>query len=127
MSFSAPRGITRIEGRPLGQRDAGLLLRPGPNGPAFLATKDFDVVYSYNAAESYSPAASVLADRFAGGPGILTPWPTNDPGSRVPGGENCRRCSSSAATTSASRTGRSVSARRPRRRTPTSSRRTACR
>ncbi len=43
-------------------------------------TRNFDVVYSYNAAESYSLAACVLADRLAGGPGILTPWPTDDPG-----------------------------------------------
>ena len=43
-------------------------------------TRNFDVVYSYNAAESYSLAACVLADRLAGGPGIVTPWPTDDPG-----------------------------------------------
>ena len=56
----------------------------GPAGPAFLVTRNFDVVYSYNAAESYSLAACVLADRLAGGAGIVTPWPTDDPGlSRV--------------------------------------------
>jgi lytic murein transglycosylase len=80
MSFWASRGIVRADGRPLGDGDAGLLLPAGPNGPAFLVTKNFDVVYSYNAAESYSLAAGVLADRLAGGPGIVTPWPTDDPG-----------------------------------------------
>jgi lytic murein transglycosylase len=80
MSFWASHGITRIDGRPLGEGDAGLLLPAGSNGPAFLVTKNFDVVYSYNAAESYSLAACVLADRLAGGPGITTPWPTEDPG-----------------------------------------------
>jgi lytic murein transglycosylase len=80
MSFWASRGITRIDGRPLGEGEAGLLLPAGPNGPAFLVTHNFDVVYSYNAAESYSLAAGVLADRLAGGPGIQTPWPTDDPG-----------------------------------------------
>ncbi len=80
MSAWAARGITRIDGRPLGESEAGLLLPAGPNGPAFLVTKNFDVVYSYNAAESYSLAACVLADRLAGGPGIVTPWPTDDPG-----------------------------------------------
>jgi lytic murein transglycosylase len=80
MSAWAARGITRIDGRPLGEGEAGLLLPAGPDGPAFLVTHNFDVVYSYNAAESYSLAACVLADRLAGGAGIRTPWPTDDPG-----------------------------------------------
>jgi lytic murein transglycosylase len=80
MSAWSARGITRIDGRPLGSGEAGLLLPAGPAGPAFLVTHNFDVVYSYNAAESYSLAACVLADRLAGGPGIVTPWPTDDPG-----------------------------------------------
>ena len=53
---------------------------PARDGPAFLVTHNFDVVYSYNAAESYSLAACVLADRLAGGQGIVAPWPTDDPG-----------------------------------------------
>jgi lytic murein transglycosylase len=80
MSAWAARGITRIDGRPLGEGEAGLLLPAGADGPAFLVTRNFDVVYSYNAAESYSLAACVLADRLAGGQGIVTPWPTDDPG-----------------------------------------------
>ena len=84
MSAWAARGLTRVDGRPLGEGEAGLLLPAGAAGPAFLVTHNFDVVYSYNAAESYSLAACVLADRLAGGPGIVTPWPTDDPGlSRV--------------------------------------------
>src|SRR5271167_4602421 len=80
MSAWEARGIARIDGRPLGEGEAGLLLPAGRDGPAFLVTRNFDVVYSYNAAESYSLAACVLADRLAGGPGIVTPWPTDDPG-----------------------------------------------
>ena len=84
MSAWAARGITRIDGRPLGEGEAGLLLPAGRDGPAFLVTKNFDVVYSYNAAESYSLAACILADRLAGGHGVVAPWPTDDPGlSRV--------------------------------------------
>jgi lytic murein transglycosylase len=79
MSFWASRGLTRIDGRPLGEGDAGLLLPAGREGPAFLVTRNFDVVYSYNAAESYTLAACVLADRLSGGRGIVTPWPTDDP------------------------------------------------
>ncbi len=80
MSAWAARGLVRIDGRPLGGGKAGLLLPAGPRGPAFLVTHNFDVVYSYNAAESYSLAACVLADRLAGGPGVVAPWPTDDPG-----------------------------------------------
>ena len=79
MSFWAARGLTRIDGRPLGGGDAALLLPAGRDGPAFLVTRNFDAVYSYNAAESYTLAACVLADRLAGGRGIVTPWPTDDP------------------------------------------------
>ena len=80
MSAWAARGIVRIDGRPLGEGEAGLLLPAGADGPAFLVTHNFDVVFSYNAAESYSLAACVLADRLAGGQGIVAPWPTDDPG-----------------------------------------------
>jgi lytic murein transglycosylase len=79
MSFWASHGLARIDGRSLGEGDAALLLPAGRQGPAFLVTRNFDVVYSYNAAESYTLAACVLADRLGGGQGILTPWPTDDP------------------------------------------------
>jgi lytic murein transglycosylase len=79
MSFWTSRGLTRIDGRPLGGGDAGLLLPAGREGPAFLVTRNFDAVYSYNAAESYTLAACVLADRLSGGRGIVAAWPTDDP------------------------------------------------
>ena len=79
MSFWASHGLARIDGRSLGEGDAALLLPAGREGPAFLVTRNFDVVYSYNAAESYTLAACVLADRLGGGQGIVTPWPTDDP------------------------------------------------
>jgi lytic murein transglycosylase len=79
MSFWTAKGLTRIDGRPLGGGDAALLLPAGRDGPAFLVTRNFDVVYSYNAAESYTLAACVLADKLAGGRGIVAPWPTDDP------------------------------------------------
>ena len=80
MSTWAARGITRIDGRPLGEGTAGLLLPAGPRGPAFLVTKNFDAIYGYNAAESYALAISLLSDRLRGLPSVETPWPTNDPG-----------------------------------------------
>jgi lytic murein transglycosylase len=80
MSAWAARGIARLDGKPLGDGEAGLLLPAGPQGPAFLVTHNFDVIFTYNAAESYTLAIAILAQRLAGGPDILTPWPTDDPG-----------------------------------------------
>ena len=80
MSTWAARGITRINGGPLGEGTAGLLLPAGPNGPAFLVTRNFDAIYGYNAAESYALAIALLSDRLAGKMGLQTPWPTDDPG-----------------------------------------------
>src|SRR5215207_3254392 len=73
-------GFTRVDGRALsGEYAAGLLMPAGANGPAFLVTKNFDALYSYNAAESYGLAIAILSDRLRGGAGIQTPWPTDDP------------------------------------------------
>jgi lytic murein transglycosylase len=80
MSYWEGRGITRVDGRPFGDGTAGLLLPAGAEGPAFLVTHNFDVIYSYNAAESYTLAIAILSQRLADGRGIVTPWPTDDPG-----------------------------------------------
>jgi lytic murein transglycosylase len=80
MAAWAARGITRIDGSPLrGGPSAGLLLPAGPQGPAFLVTKNFDAIYSYNAAESYALAIALLSDRLRGRGGLVASWPTNDP------------------------------------------------
>lgn len=59
---------------------AGLLLPAGRSGPAFLVFKNFDVIYSYNAAESYALAIAHLSDRLRGAGSFVTPWPTDDLG-----------------------------------------------
>lgn len=59
---------------------AALLLPAGREGPALLVFRNYDAIYSYNAAESYALAIATLADRLRGGPGLRTPWPTDDPG-----------------------------------------------
>jgi lytic murein transglycosylase len=76
----AKHGVKRLDGQPLGQGAAALLLPAGRNGPAFLVTRNFDAIYSYNAAESYALAIAVLSDRLRGRPGVQTAWPTDDPG-----------------------------------------------
>jgi lytic murein transglycosylase len=81
MSAWGARGITRIDGASLrGKTEAGLFLPAGRQGPAFLVTRNFDAIYSYNAAESYALAIGLLSDRLRGRGPIVTPWPTNDPG-----------------------------------------------
>jgi lytic murein transglycosylase len=76
----AARGITRIDGKPLSGGSAALIIPAGNDGPAFLVTRNFDALYTYNNAISYALAIAVLSDRLRGGQGIVTPWPTDDPG-----------------------------------------------
>ena len=75
-------GVTRIDGTPVLPADtqAGVLLPAGAKGPAFLVFRNFDAIYSYNAAESYALAIATLSDRLRGGAALVTPWPTDDPG-----------------------------------------------
>lgn len=82
MSSWARQGVTRADGQPLpaGDTPAGLLLPAGRNGPAFLVTRNFDALYSYNAAESYALAIAHLSDRLRGGGPLAQAWPTDDPG-----------------------------------------------
>lgn len=74
-------GIRRIDGTALpATGTAALLLPAGPSGPAFLVLRNFDVIYAYNAAESYTLAIAHLADRLGGAGAFHTAWPTDDPG-----------------------------------------------
>lgn len=78
-SWSA-RGIVKYDGSALsGSGNAGLLMPAGRNGPAFLVFKNYDAAYSYNGADSYALAISLLSDRIRGRPGIQAEWPTDDP------------------------------------------------
>jgi lytic murein transglycosylase len=82
MSEWSARGLRRADGSPLpsGVGNAGLMTPAGAEGPAFLVLRNFDAIYSYNAAESYGLAIAHLADRLRGGGPFATPWPTDDPG-----------------------------------------------
>lgn len=82
MSAWAARGIKRADGRalPAGETPAALLLPAGADGPAFIVTRNFDALYSYNAAESYALAIAHLSDRLRGGMPFVKAWPTDDPG-----------------------------------------------
>lgn len=80
------QGVVRADGSPLIQGNlsqssqAGLLAPAGPNGPVFLVFKNFDAIYSYNAAESYALAIAHLSDRLQGKGSFTATWPTDDPG-----------------------------------------------
>lgn len=80
------RGLTRADGSAIIQGNlsdsaqAGLMSPAGANGPLFLVFKNFDAIYSYNAAESYALAIAHLSDRLQGGKGFVASWPTDDAG-----------------------------------------------
>lgn len=80
------RGLRRSGGGALvdsatpAERSAGLLLPAGVEGPAFLVFRNFEALYSYNAAESYALAIAHLADRIRGAEGFERAWPTDDAG-----------------------------------------------
>ncbi|MBW8367984.1 MAG: lytic murein transglycosylase, partial [Arenimonas sp.] len=76
------RGARPADGRALASSEVptALLLPAGKDGPAFLVHKNFDAIYSYNAAESYALAIAHLSDRLRGGGPLVAAWPTDDPG-----------------------------------------------
>ena len=82
MSDWTVRGVKREDGSALPTKlgSAGLMTPAGATGPAFLVLRNFDAIYSYNAAESYGLAIAHLSDRLRGAGPFSTPWPTDDPG-----------------------------------------------
>ena len=83
---TARAGVTALDGSALAPANlpadarAALLLPAGNKGPALLVFRNYDAIYSYNAAESYALAIATLADQLRGGAGLATAWPTDDPG-----------------------------------------------
>jgi len=74
-------GIEAVDGKALtGNGPARLLLPAGTGGPAFLAFRNFEAIYAYNAADSYALAIAHLSDRLRGAGPFRTAWPTDDPG-----------------------------------------------
>jgi lytic murein transglycosylase len=74
----AARGITRLDGSAPTGGNAGLVY-PARGGPGFLVFKNYDAAFSYNGADSYALAISLLSDRLRGRPGVQQAWPTDDP------------------------------------------------
>ncbi|MDR1662622.1 MAG: lytic murein transglycosylase [Azoarcus sp.] len=82
MSSWIARGVKLADGGalPASGPDRALLLPAGAAGPAFLVGRNFNVIYAYNAAESYALAIAHLSDRLRGGGEFRVSWPTDDPG-----------------------------------------------
>ncbi len=75
-------GFKRPGGKKYGDvaDNAVLKLLAGPQGPAFLMTKNFYMLKRYNNSDYYALAVGLLADRLAGGGGLVGSWP-RPPGS----------------------------------------------
>jgi len=77
------KGVRRADGLPWTATDAaqpaGLILPAGAAGPAFLALPNHFAIRTYNNSTSYALGIGLLADRFAGGGPLVTPWPQETP------------------------------------------------
>lgn len=77
------KGVRRADGLPWTPQDAAspamLILPSGAAGPAFLALPNHFAIRTYNNSTSYALGIGLLADRFAGGGPLVTPWPVETP------------------------------------------------
>jgi len=71
LGFERPNG----KGFKSGKDRAVLKMPGGPNGPAFLMTKNFFVIKNYNNSDSYALGVGTLADQIAGYNGVSQSWP----------------------------------------------------
>ncbi len=72
-------GVTAIGGESFsGGSEAEMWLPAGKNGPAFLLTKNFDVIRVYNNSSNYAMGVALLAKRMAGGSDIVQSWPRHE-------------------------------------------------
>ncbi len=81
LSTWSKRGLKKVDGGALSGKLEAALIRPaGVKGPAFLVTRNFRALRSYNASTSYGLAIALLSELVAGREPFKTPWPTNNPG-----------------------------------------------
>lgn len=72
----AQEGVQSMNGAPLPVLvEASILLPSGAQGPVFLVGPNFRSLLRYNNSSSYALAVGLLAQRLAGGPQVLAPWP----------------------------------------------------
>ncbi|SIS94255.1 lytic murein transglycosylase [Roseivivax lentus] len=74
-------GVTAARGGALPALGESALLRPmGIAGPAFLVSRNFDVILRYNNSENYALGVGYLASRLAGGPPLAADFPPDATG-----------------------------------------------
>ena len=59
--------------------EVSLIVPAGAAGPAFLVLPNHFVIRQYNNSTAYALAVGLLADRIAGGPGLVAAWPPETP------------------------------------------------
>jgi membrane-bound lytic murein transglycosylase B len=75
----ASAGVTRADGQPFPQPNAGAKLWvPVPGGPAFLLGPNFYAVRSYNPSMNYALAICHLGDRILDAPPFIQPFPGSE-------------------------------------------------
>ncbi len=79
----AARGVRRADRLPWSSADqasqASLIVPSGAGGPAFLTFPNHMAIRRYNNSTAYALGVGILADRFAGAGGLVTPWPYEAP------------------------------------------------
>ena len=69
-------GVRFLDERPSSEFGTALLLLPaGKDGPALLASENYNALRSYNRAAAYVISVGDLSDKIAGRSGIRTEWP----------------------------------------------------
>jgi membrane-bound lytic murein transglycosylase B len=69
-------GLQRVDGKAMPRAgEASLFLPGGAGGPAFLVTKNYDVIKTYNSSDAYAMGVAHLGDRLMGGQPIQAAWP----------------------------------------------------
>jgi len=79
----AQLGVRRADGLPWSDADldapAQLAAPAGAQGPLFLLFPNHFAIRKYNNSLAYALGVGLLADRFAGGGGLVRPWPAETP------------------------------------------------
>jgi len=71
--------VRLADGAPLPAKDirASILVPAGHRGPAFVVYDNFSIIMNWNRSESYALSVGILADRIAGGGGLLRSPPAD--------------------------------------------------
>jgi hypothetical protein len=81
VAFWRRLGVRRADGKPFPRpEERARVWQPVPGGPAFLLTRNFDAIKSYNPANAYALAVAHLSDRLKGGGQFIQQFPGGERG-----------------------------------------------